>query len=353
MRLLATGPAVACGAGVALAVASCSSASPSPSAGLDASADGNVDATDHDSAPADSAASDSSTAEGSSSIDGGAGTAFCAATWGELQAAFEGCCPSGDVTTNDYKFIDAIYSAIVQHCGQAVSSAIQRGRVTFDPAAAQTCEASILAQVAGGWCWPQVDTNQASPPLYATSACSGVVTGLQGAGAPCAVDFECEDGLTCVGWGASNDGTCTTPGAVGHACGPEADAGSILNLDWGLGTHPACASGAYCDGGVCAAEGGAGATCSSDDACDSGMTCHLGVCGTTGPATAGGACDGKVDCQPGLFCNPGDGGAQAGTCAPRSPAGGECSSGSDVCEGYCLLPDGGSVGVCTAVCGSG
>lgn len=280
--------------------------------------------------------------------DGGAGVAFCDGTYGVLKAGFEGCCPSGDTTTNDYIFIDTIFGIVLQTCEDELSSAIARGRVRFDTTAAQACEASFQQTVGQGECWPQIDTNAPGKPIFAANACAGVVTGLQGAGAPCAVDFECADGLTCVGWAQGADGTCTKPGAPGAACERAADAGAGLYVNWGLGTHPSCASGAYCPDSKCIAQGGSGATCTTDDACTSGLTCHQGKCGTTGPAATGGACQSKSDCQEGLYCDP-----SGNTCQPREPAGGACTSNSDVCKGYCAVPDGGSNGVCTAVCGSG
>jgi hypothetical protein len=341
---------VACG--LALALLACGSSSagtvpPGSDAGGDAAGDSGVtpDAGGHDAAPsADASQGDAPVP----SPDGGAGVAFCDATYGVEKAAFEGCCASGDRTTDDYIFIDAVFGVVLQTCESELASAIARGRVRFDPNAAQACEASFQQTVAQGECWPQIDTNAPGKPTFGASACSGVVTGLQAAGAPCAVDFECADGLTCVGWAQGADGTCTMPGAAGAACERAADAGAGLYVDWGLGMHPSCAAGAYCSGSACVAQGGSGASCGSDDACTSGLTCHEAACGTTGPAAAGGGCKSKSDCQEGLYCDP-----SGNTCQPREPAGGGCTSGSDVCKGYCAVPDGGSGGVCTAVCGSG
>lgn len=327
-----------------------SGSSGSAQGGWDAGPDTSADAAVIDGGARDGVSTvDGPQGDAPSSIpDGGAGVAFCDATYGVLKAGFEGCCASGDRTTNDYIFIDTIFGIVLQTCESELASAIARGRVRFDANAAQACEASFRQTVAQGECWPQIDTNAPGKPVFAASACSGVVTGLQGAGAPCAVDFECADGLTCVGWAQGADGTCTMPGAAGAACERAADAGAGLYVEWGLGMHPSCAPGAYCSGSACVAQGGSGAGCTSNDACTSGLTCHTGTCGATGAAAAGGACKSKSDCQEGLYCDP-----SGNTCQPREPAGGGCSSGSDVCKGYCAVPDGGSSGVCTAVCGSG
>ena len=286
-------------------------------------------------------------------VDGGAGVALCDATYGALRVAFEGCCTSGDTTTNQYKFIDAIYVALTQDCEARLSSAIAKGRVSFDPAAAQACVASFQQKIAAGVCWGNIDTNQAEPPAYGSSACSGVVTGLEAAGMPCALDLECASGLTCVGWTGTTDGTCMTPGTAGKPCEQAADAGSALDLDYGFGSHPPCAAGAYCVTPTCVPQGAPGAACTEDSACMAGMTCHLGRCASTSPAMDGGACDTRVDCQQGLYCATGDGGAAAGLCLPREVAGGPCTSNGDQCKGLCVSPDGGAGGVCTALCGSG
>src|SRR5580698_6033684 len=109
-------------------------------------------------------------------VDGGAGVAFCDQTYGALRIAFEGCCTTGDTLTDQYKFIDAIYVALTQDCEARLSSAIAKGRVTFDPTAAQACVTSFQQTIAAGVCWGNISTNQPAAPPYGSSACSGVVT---------------------------------------------------------------------------------------------------------------------------------------------------------------------------------
>jgi len=335
------------------ALAACSTVGTTPlPEGTDASIEAAVDAGGGDVAPDTGPTPDAPSTE-TAAVDGGAGVAFCDATYGAVRVAFEGCCTSGDTTTNEYKFIDAIYAILTQDCESRLSSAIANGRVTFDPTAAQACVTSFQQTIAAGVCWGNIDTNQAGPPEYGSSACTGVVTGLQAAGKPCAVDLECASGLTCVGWTGSTDGACSTPGAAGKPCEQASDAGSALYLDYGFGSHPPCAAGAYCVTPTCQAQGGAGAACTQDAACPTGMTCHLGHCAAAGPSTDGGACDTKGDCQQGLYCATGDGGAVPGSCLPREIAGGPCTTNGDQCKGLCVSPDGGAGGVCTALCGSG
>jgi hypothetical protein len=346
---LVTSGSVAVGA---LFAACSSSPGTAPLDHPDASVEAAVEAATADVAPAEAAALDAPVAE-AAAVDGGAGVAFCDQTYGELRVAFEGCCNSGDTMTSQYKFIDAIYVALTQDCEARLSSAITKGRVTFDPTAAAACVASFQQIIAAGVCWGNIDTNQPSPPEYGSSACTGVVTGLQAAGMPCAIDLECASGLTCVGWTGSTDGTCKTPGDAGQPCEQAADAGSALDLDYGFGSHPSCAAGAYCVTPTCQPEVGTGAACTEDAECMTGMTCHLGHCAAAGPSDDGGTCATKVDCVQGLYCAAGDGGATQGVCLPREVAGGPCTTSGDQCKGLCVSPDGGMGGICTALCGSG
>jgi hypothetical protein len=335
----------------ALGLAACGDDTEAQAGGTDGSVEATVETGAGDGAPVDASTSDGPTPE-ASPVDGGAGVAFCDDTYGALRVAFEGCCTSGDVLTNQYKFIDAIYVALTQDCEARVSAAIDHGRVAFDPTAAQACVASIQQVIADGVCWGNISTNQPGPPPYGSSACSDVVTGLQANGAPCAVDFECQNGLTCVGWTGSTDGKCQTPGAAGKPCEQAPDAGSALDLDYGFGTHPPCAAGAYCVTPTCQPQAASGAACTSDGQCANGLTCHLGRCASMGPAGDGGACDTKVDCVQGLYCATGDGGS-TGACMPREVAGGACTQSGDQCKGICVSPDGGQAGVCATLCGSG
>jgi hypothetical protein len=244
MRALVLAVALGASVGVA-AMAACNSEGTAPLPGEDASVEATTEAGMVDVIPAEGSTIDAPAAE-AATVDGGAGVAFCDQTYGAVRVAFEGCCTSGDTTTNQYKFIDAIYVALTQDCEARLSSAIANGRVTFDSTAAQTCVTSFQQIIAAGVCWGNISTNQPGPAEYGSSACTGVFTGLQAAGKPCAIDLECASGLTCVGWTGTTDGTCTTPGAAGKPCEQAPDAGSALYLDYGFGSHPSCASGAYC-----------------------------------------------------------------------------------------------------------
>ncbi|HEY5241141.1 MAG TPA: hypothetical protein VIJ22_06745, partial [Polyangiaceae bacterium] len=240
MRALVFAVALGASAG-ATALAACSTTETAPLPGEDASFEATTEDAATDVHPGEASAVDGPTEGGAVEggvVDGGAGVAFCDQTYGALRVAFEGCCTSGDTTTDQYKFIDAIYVALTGDCEARLSSAIAKGRVTFDPTAAAACVTSFQQTIAGGVCWGNIDTNQPGAAEYGSSACTGVVTGLQAAGKPCAIDLECVSGLTCVGWTGSTDGTCAMPGAAGQPCEQAPDAGSALDLDYGFGSHP-------------------------------------------------------------------------------------------------------------------
>lgn len=309
--------------------------------------------------PAADASSDASgdvaTADASDSNapDAGAAASFCNATDGYATTAFEACCTSADKSAQEYQFVDGVLRYGTQLCGQQLSASIAKGRITFDASAAQSCASAVQQAIGPKLCWDKILTNRSGRSLFSSPPCSTVVTGLQAQGSACAQDYECKDGLTCVGWTSGSDGACQSPPAVGQPCGAgPTDGGGTFSIDYGFGSHPPCASGAYCAGGTCAAQGASGASCAGDLECQPGLTCHNGQCGTGGPSPQNGACLYKQDCQEGLFCAAQDAGS-IGTCQPRETTGGACTQFGDQCKGACAAPDGSAVGQCAAICGSG
>jgi hypothetical protein len=284
--------------------------------------------------------------------DAPAGASFCDGTIGAIVSAFESCCSAADMTTQDYMLIDSVLQAFKMGCETQLQGSVNDGRVTLDSTAAGQCEQALQGFVMGGFCWNNLNDNKQGGPLFGTAPCNGVVTGTVNMGQACAADYECKDGLTCVGWTNGSDGMCQTPGGAGSACGHAADAGSVTTVDYGFGNHPACASGNYCNGTTCATQGASGAMCNADVECTAGLSCHLHTCGNSPQAPVNGACADKYDCQAGLYCASTDGGA-AGTCQMREASGGSCTSTGDQCKGYCTLSDGGMTGSCAAICGSG
>ncbi len=321
-----------------------------------------------DGAVATTPALDGSLPEGSTSdgppsdaallVDGGI-NAFCNDTLGLYAPRHAQCCDPG-VAPKQYAFNDTLLKSLPQACTGSLGKSIQNGRATLVPAAAATCQTNTVAAIQARTC-PDVlrtPSNQPTKSIFGEAAgCPEMLVGQQAAEAPCASDYECLDGLTCVGWTSTSDGTCKTPPGDGAVCGYAIpDGGGFIELvRWGFGTHPRCATGFYCAStatqqGTCRPSKAADDTCSSTDECATGLRCQAGTCGTDGPVPADGPCKRNSDCQDRLFCKSGDGGS---VCATRGVAGTQCSNefGSE-CQGACVKPDGGSAASCVAFCGS-
>jgi hypothetical protein len=285
--------------------------------------------------------------------------AFCRGTLGLYAPKFEECCDPADAPKL-YSFDHALLKSLLDACTTSLGKSVESKRVTFVPAAAAICQANSSAAIEGRTC-PDVlrkPSNQPSQSIFNDAAgCSEVIVGQQGAEAPCSNDYECLDGLTCVGWTTQSDGVCKTPPGEAALCGYAIpDAGGFIELvRWGFGTHPRCAPGLYCAStalqqGTCRASIGENGPCDSDEECAEGLRCQLGVCGTTGPSPAGASCERNSDCQDRLYCKSADGGR---LCAPREVAGAPCSGAfSSECQGACVAPDGGGAASCVAFCGS-
>lgn len=284
--------------------------------------------------------------------------AFCAGTLALHAPRYEGCCEKA-AAPKRYAFDDALLKALAVECTEALGASVKGGRAAFDAAAAATCEANVSASIQGKTC-PEVlhsPNNQPNASIFAGAAgCPDALVGRQPADAPCSNDYECTDGLTCVGWTSKSDGVCKPPPGDGASCGYAIpDGGGFIELvKWGFGTHPRCAEGFFCDAtatqqGICRARAAATGPCDRDEECADGLRCQLGTCGTAGPAPADATCKRNTDCQDGLVCKSADGGS---VCAPRAAAGTPCSSEFGFeCAGACVKPDGGSA-TCVAYCGS-
>ena len=316
------------------------------------SAPATADAAPPDASPPDASETDAP-APSASGVE-----AFCKGTLGLYAPRYATCCDS-NAAPKKYGFDETLLKALLPACTATLGKSVQGGRATFDPAAAATCEKNVGAAIQARAC-PDVlrsPSNQPSRSIFDDApGCVEMIAGRQGAGAPCANDHECVDGLTCVGWTSDGDGTCKAPPGEGAPCGYAVpDGGGFIELvRWGFGTHPRCAAGLYCAStatqqGVCRATKPANGSCSAHDECASGLRCQLGVCGTEGPAPEGGPCKKASDCQDRLYCKAADGGS---ACAPREVAGTSCANelGSE-CQGACVQPDGGAA-ACVAYCGS-
>lgn len=188
-------------------------------------------------------------------------------------------------------------------------SALEEGRVTFDPDAARRCLSATSET-----CFAAVDLAGVATP----GVCRSVYAGSVPAGSECAIAEECNGGARCA---IESD----VPDAVGR-CEPRLDAGEVCR------SHDQCA-----------ARGSAVALCLDDDGMQrcgaSAVQADRGEderCGTWFE-------DGQLHqatCSVMLRCD-------AGICVPKLPLGTQCSARSDcACNATCVF---GSQGGCTPV----
>ena len=284
--------------------------------------------------------------------------AFCKETLGLYAPKYAACCDPSEAP-KQYAFNKTLLDGLLPACTMSLGKSLKAGRAALVPAATATCEMNVSAAINARAC-PDVlrsPSNQASKSIFNEAAgCSEMLVGRQAADAACSNDYECLDGLTCIGWTSTSDGTCKAPPGESALCGfAIPDGGGFVELvRWGFGTHPRCAPGFYCASsslqqGTCRALTLASGSCTSNDGCADGLRCQLGVCGTAGPAPAGAPCERSTDCQDRLYCKSTDGGR---VCAVRELAGQPCSGEfSAECQGACVKPDGGTAS-CVSACGS-
>ena len=188
--------------------------------------------------------------------------------------------------------------------------------------------------------------------LAGRASCETAVVGLQGVGAPCMGDYECQNGLTCIGWTPNQDhGTCQVPPTTASSPCGKALTASNESVRYVFGNHPLCGTGLSCPvlGGGGGGEGTCqpyhtlGQDCSDGVACAIGSTCTARICHAGGPSGDGGPCAGDEDCQVGLRCPSPDTGCTPGL-APEAT----CFVGAFQCEGVCApAPDS---GMCVSFC---
>lgn len=239
-----------------------------------------------------------------------------------------------------------------------VALAVLQGRLTWDQAAADACRAWIE----GASCAQLEAAAQRGPP----AACDGLGFGLGGTGggmlagrvengSACSERIECARGWCA--YGSACPGTCTPFTASGAACSgldcaPGEDCGSAgcapaatpaaSGAPCASGS-PACATGLYCDGAVCAPRKGAGTPCAGvPGACDAGLSCGKtsGACvrlaGESEPC-------GDAACGRDLFCE-----ASSATCRLLPKKGERCAA-----AGACLVDGSRCLGTVDPVCTEG
>jgi len=276
---------------------------------------------------------------------------FCEKTYGPFIAALESCCTAEDKEVTDYSLVHGLLSAHLQACRRELEASIEKGRVTFDEAAADACYAAYADSYGPGKC-SNVSVTDILPDPSGT-ACRSVFVGVGAAGAPCMGDHECVDGLTCVGYTSDSDGSCKAPPAVGEPCGPPPDEGQDPS-QVAFGNHPRCVSGARCDSfiGECVKAPAEGESCNAAsliNECAPPLECVNGKCASA-RVPEGGTCGKDSDCASGYYCERSSG---ASKCMKKKTAGSSCEGGPFEleCFGRCDAPLG-REGQCKSVCGS-
>lgn len=182
----------------------------------------------------------------------------------------------------------------------------------------------IDAECASGTC----DFPNDCPELMCCVGMCHTTTSGGAAGAACAKDFECADGLVC-----GTDLTCHTPGKDGAACGSDRECGDKL----------ACTE-LVNGAGTCHALAGTGESCPYHRCADEGQRCDdSGTHTCVAYAKAGEPCPNHNECAPGLECD-----ATTMQCKTYPTLGMPCD-GACIGDSFCQIADGMTTGTCTAL----
>ena len=268
----------------------------------------------------------------------------CDVTFGAVLRSFESCCSAAERKTPLYRTETSggPRARGLGACEQDLGASAASSRVRIDGNEVAACARDVAASVAAEpQCWHIRNRPERDVPVLATASCKAAVVGLQREGQACRRDYECADGLTCVGWELDADGACRLPPAIGESCGAaKSDAGVEALVDGGaraafvnvypFGDHPACVDGASCDG-ECEPPAPAPTPAPSE-------------------GVEGDRCGADADCADGLFCA-----TQIGSdlryCMPRGAAGAACDLRDQGCDGYCEVIAGHGT-TCKPFCGA-
>lgn len=311
------------------ALIACGDSSPEPFAS----------AIDGSTATTDSGHEGASPSDGSVDTPKDIGTKFCARTIGATISATEACCNPAEKEIREYKTLIEAAKYLNTACGTSLDGSIGSGRVGYDSVAAEACFAAFDAAFDNDVC--QQDRLSALELMRAIP-CRDAFVGKQAIGEPCAVPYECQNGLACVASG-EDEGTCQSPPAVGKPCGSPQN--NVLNLRFG--SHRSCALGSHCDPGIAACAAPTSGECDFDADCADGKLCILDQCSPRG--SVGDNCESPAQCNSGLFCDIVVG-TSAGKCAVKKAAGAPCAQGFSECKGIC--PETDAAASCEAFCGS-
>jgi hypothetical protein len=193
------------------------------------------------------------------------------------------CCSNGEIQRllgiTDPEPIDQCKTDVVKLCDRKLTGltfSLANNRVTFDSAIMDTCLKALIAP--DGTCGT-VDTS-----LPWTAACKmSAWVGAVADGGQCKFDYEC-----------ATDSYCTP--------------GEICKARPGLGQpcDTGCASGLYCNLGMCAQQIGVDGPCTATSQCAKDLYCDTGIVPSACKALhgPGEVCDGAASCKSGP-CLPG------------------------------------------------
>jgi hypothetical protein len=225
----------------------------------------------------------------------------------------------------------AVASTLRDQCVRTLTFALGQHAVTLAPADVDRCaDAVTRATSACDWVIPNT---VALPP-----ECEGIVKGALKEKDPCRSSLECPDGMRCVGLSTVDFGACGAPKAARSPCNLAVDMlATFTRQDQLDRAHPECAG--YCGHGRCEDRVAPGGTCSMDRACGQGH-CSAGKCTDKALPAAGSPCTDA--CAAGARC-------VKGQCAAPRSEGGACESDVE-CRGQCVRGDAGAVGACVKSC---
>jgi len=251
------------------------------------------------------------------------------------------CCSEGEIETRlhvtDPRTQDECVTDMERLCDRSLARidfSLKNNRVRFDAATMNSCLSAIEA--------PADTCATLSTMLPWADACmTSAWVGITADGAACNFANECGVDSTC-----ATSGLCTPKPTVGQPCGT------------------GCASGLYCNVTTCAAQLGAGQTCSSTTQCTKGLFCDLAALTPTCTALhdTGQACTGSASCTSGR-CNPGTCSGTGGSCFTNAGCFAHCSNntfsctlGQDATCGLGTCSTGGTcslAGACAGTTGTG
>lgn len=229
------------------------------------------------------------------------------------------CCSEGEIEAfldvSDPRTELECQADVGRRCVRAIATldfSIDEKRARFDGSRMNRCLDSLVA--------PTGTCATVATELPWTEACADSAwIGLVGDGAECLQSFECasKDSFC----GASQ--TCIAKPVEGQECG-----------------IAGCATGLYCNAGICRTQLAAGAVCSSSVQCQMNLFCDFGgapsVCAPL--RQPGEPCTGNASCVS-AQCNPGTCMGTTQTCFTDSQCSGRCADDGSTCfnDGNCAV----------------